>query len=120
MRVFYLRLRRRVRGVARVEDGIELFGRSLTERELRRRVGRLEQVAGIEPLVLDDGRARGMRALGVRTGSGLSFTVLPDRGMGVHAAEYRGVPLAWHSHTGVVGPSHYEPGGEGWLRSFGG
>jgi hypothetical protein len=101
-----------------VEEGIELFGRSLTE--LGRRVGRLEQVAGIEPLVLDEGRARGVRALGVRTGSGLSFTVLPDRGMGIHAAEYRGVPLAWLSPTGVVGPSYYEPEGEGWLRSFGG
>ena len=100
--------------------GVNLFGRFMTGRELLRRVGSLDQVAGINPLVLDDGPARGVRALGVRTGSGFSFTVLPDRGMGVHAAEYRGIPLTWLSHTGVVAPSHYEPEGEGWLRSFGG
>src|SRR5918999_6338288 len=109
-------------GGARVmrEGGVELFGRSLTGWELLRRVGRLDQVAGIEPLVLDDGSARGVRALRVRTGSGLSFTVLPDRGMDLGGAEYRGVPLAWLSHTGVVAPSFHEPEDEGWLRSFGG
>ena len=101
-----------------MEGNVELFGRSLTGRELRRRVGRLDQAAGIEPLVLDDGAARGVRALRGRTGSGLSFTVLPDRGMDLGAADHRGAPLAWLSHTGVVAPSFREPEGEGWLRSF--
>jgi galactose mutarotase-like enzyme len=101
-----------------VEGGVELFGRSLTARELRRRVGRLDQVAGVEPLVLDDGPARGVRALRVRTGSGLSFTVLPDRGMDLGAAEYGGTPITWLSPTGVVAPSFREVEGEGWLRSF--
>jgi hypothetical protein len=36
-----------------------LFGKSLTKGDLLRRVGRLEQVAGIAPLVLDDGPGRG-------------------------------------------------------------
>ncbi len=95
-----------------------LFGTQLTQRELRRRVGRLEQVAGIEPFVFDDGPARGVRALRFRTGSGLSFDVLPDRGMDLGAAEQGGTPLAWLSPTGVVAPSFHEPEGEGWLRSF--
>jgi hypothetical protein len=58
-----------------MEGNVELFGRSLANRELRRRVGRLDQVADIEPLVLYDGPVGGVRALRVRTGSGLSFTV---------------------------------------------
>ena len=97
-----------------------LFGKPLTKRELRRRTGRFEQVAGITPLVFDDGPSRGMRALRFRTGGGLAFDVLPDRGMDLAAAEYRGIQLAWLSPTGVVAPSFYEPEGEGWLRSFGG
>ena len=97
---------------------MDLYGRFLTGPELRRRVGRLEQVAGVEPLVLDDGPARGVRAVRVRTGSGLSFLVLADRGMDLGAAEYGGVPLSWLSPTGVVAPYYYEPLGEGWLRSF--
>jgi len=97
---------------------MNLFGNHLTSRELRRRVGRLEQVAGIEPFVFDDGPARGVRAFRFRTGSGLSFDVLPDRGMDLGAAEHGGAPLAWLSPTGVVTPSFHEPEGEGWLRSF--
>jgi hypothetical protein len=93
-------------------------GNPLTRRELFRRIGRLEQVAGIEPFVFDDGPARGVRAFRFRTGSGLSFDVVPDRGMDLSFAEHGGTPLAWLSPNGVVAPSFYEPAGEGWLRSF--
>ena len=93
-------------------------GNLLTRRELLRRIGRLEQVAGIEPFVFDDGPSRGVRAFRFRTGSGLSFDVLPDRGMDLGLAEHRGTPLAWLSPNGIVAPAFHEVGGEGWLNSF--
>ena len=85
-------------------------GNPLTRRELLRRIGRLEQVAGIEPFVFDDGPARGVRAFRFRTGSGLTFDVVPDRGMDVSFAEHGGTPLAWLSPNGVVAPSFYDKG----------
>jgi hypothetical protein len=100
------------------EGEVTLYGRTLTGGDLLRRVGRLEQVAGIEPFVFDDGHARGVRALRVRTGTGFSFTVIPDRALDIDATEYNGMALAWSSPTGVVGPWYREPEGEGWLRSF--
>jgi galactose mutarotase-like enzyme len=93
-------------------------GDPLTRRELLRRIGRLEQVAGIEPFVFDDGPSRGVRAFRFRTGSGLSFDVLPDRGMDLGFAEQGGTSLAWLSPNGIVAPAFHEPGGEGWLNSF--
>jgi hypothetical protein len=116
MRVFYSG------GVVRGKKvgSMDLYGKALAPRELGRRVGRLGQVAGIEPFVFDEGPARGVRALRFRTGGSLSFDVLCDRGMDLGAAEYRGVPLAWLSPTGVVAPHFRELWGEGWLRSFGG
>jgi galactose mutarotase-like enzyme len=93
-------------------------GDPLTRRELLRRIGRLEQVAGIEPFVFDDGPSRGVRAFRFRTGSGLSFDVLPDRGMDLGFAEQGGRPLAWLSPNGIVAPAFHEPEGEGWLNSF--
>jgi hypothetical protein len=116
MRVFYSG--DVVRG--RKVSSMNLYGRSLTPRQLQQRIGRLQQVAGIEPVVFEDGVAHGVRAFRFRTGGGLSLDVLCDRGMDLGAAEYRGVPLAWLSPTGVVAPHFREPGGEGWLRSFGG
>jgi galactose mutarotase-like enzyme len=93
-------------------------GDPLTRRELLRRIGRLEQVAGIEPFVFDDGPARGVHAFRFRTGSGLSFDVIPDRGMDLGFAEHAGTPLAWLSPNGIVAPAFHEPEGEGWLNSF--
>jgi hypothetical protein len=86
--------------------------------DLLRRVGRLEQVAGIEAFTYADGAEEGVRAVRVRTGTGLSFTVLPDRGMDIGPAEFQGMALAWSSPTGVVAPWYREVEGEGWLRSF--
>ncbi len=102
------------------EGEVRLYGKTLSGRELRRRVGRLGQAFGVESFVFDDGPACGVRALRVRAGGGLAFEVLADRGMDLGAVEYLGVPLARLSPNGVVGPQHYEPEGEGWLRSFGG
>ena len=54
-----------------------------------RRVGSLPQAGGAELVQLDDGHSRGMRAIELRTGSGLRFRVMPDRGLDVGFAEYR-------------------------------
>jgi hypothetical protein len=107
-----------VRG--REVGSMDLYGKALAPQQLHQRVGRLQQVAGIEPFVFQEGLAHGARALRLRTGGGLSLDVLCDRGMDLGAAEYRGAPLAWLSPTGVVAPHFRELQGEGWLRSFGG
>src|SRR3712207_6399497 len=101
MRVFYSG--GFVRG--REVGSVELYGKALNPWDLGRRVGRLGQVADIEPFVFEEGPARGVRALRFRTGGGLSFDVLCDRRMDLGAAEYRGAPLAWLSPTGVVARS---------------
>ena len=96
----------------------DLFDQSLKPEDLAARVGRLDQVAGARPFVFDDGPARGMRGVDVWTGSGLEFTVLPDRCLDIGAAHFAGRALAWQSSTGPVRPERYEPQGFGGLRSF--
>ena len=96
----------------------DLFGQSLTPEELAERVGRIEQVAGARPFVFDEGPARGMRGIDVWTGSGLAFTVLPDRCLDIGSARLAGRPFAWESSTGPVAPERFDPEGFRWLRSF--
>jgi hypothetical protein len=96
----------------------DLFGQSLSRRELEKRIGHLSQVAGVRMMELQDGVEKGVRVADVRSGSGLRFQVSLDRGMDISAAEYKGLSLAWRSPTGDVHPSHYDPKGLGWLRSF--
>jgi hypothetical protein len=88
--------------------------------ELLRRVGRLEQVAGVRLVTLGDGIERGVRLLEFRTGTGFEFDVVVDRALDVGRCEFRGQALSWLSPTGVVGPWYAEPLGLGWFRSWGG
>jgi len=98
----------------------ELFGSGWSRRELGRRVGRLDQVAGVRLATLGDGGARGVRILEFRTGTGFIFEVLVDRAFDIGRCELRGIPLAWASGVGVEGPWYAEHEGLGFLRTFGG
>jgi hypothetical protein len=98
----------------------ELFGARWSRAELMRRLGRLEQAAGVRLVTLGDGIGRGVRVLEFRTGSGFAFDVLVDRCFDVGRCEFGGLPLSWQSAAGVVAPWYYEPGEWGWFRAWGG
>ena len=97
-----------------------LYGKTFTRAELIERGGDMRQFGGVRLGELADGAERGVRTADIRTGSGLEFTVLADRGLDIGAASYRGASLAWHSPTPFAHPAFYEPEGLGWLRGFGG
>lgn len=96
-----------------------VHGREYAPSELRRYVGSEAQVAGARLVELADGRARGVRAVDVWTGSGFRFLVLLDRGMDIGPAEHAGRALAF-LHPALGSPALHEPSGIGWLRTFGG
>jgi hypothetical protein len=96
----------------------KLWGRNWTRHELEQRVGDMLQVAGVRLVELADGKERGVRAAQVRSGSGLAFTVLLDRGLDITQAEWCGRPMNWRSMTEDAHPSYFEPQDLGWLRTF--
>jgi len=63
-----------------------------------------DQVATAVESVVAEGRAAGARAVDVRVWGGIDLRLLPDRGLDVGAAWFRGVPLAWISGAGEQGP----------------
>jgi Domain of unknown function (DUF4432) len=97
---------------------MELNATTYSQRELLRRVGSLAQAGGVELIRHEEGHSRGLRSIVVRTGSGLSFSVLPDRGFDVGPAEYQGVGLCLLPPKGLAGPWYYEGDldGHAWLR----
>lgn len=96
------------------------YAESIKKEYLDQRLGSLEQLAGIRPITFDSGRAKGLRALEVRNGSGLNFTVLADRALDIAHAEYRGIPFGWICKNGIVSPEYFENGGIDFLRTFSG
>jgi hypothetical protein len=95
-----------------------LFGKNYSRRELEQRVGHLSQIAGVRLMQLLEGKETDVRTADVRSGSGLRFQISLDRGMDISVAEYKSMSLAWRSPQGDVHPSHFDPKGMGWLKSF--
>ncbi len=95
-----------------------LFGNNIDKNKLIEFVGDISQICGIEPFIYNDGMAKSVRGLEFRTGSGLRFIVLPDRGLDIFYAEFMSIPLNWRSGTGLVSPYFYSSKGWEWLRSF--
>lgn len=99
---------------------MKLYGREWTRRELEARLGRLEQVGGMRRAVWTEGPEAGVEQIQVRTGAGLSYTVLPSRGLDIGLTEYCGVPLCWLSPNGEVNPAYFDDRQLGWLRTAAG
>ncbi len=87
----------------------------------RARIADLEALAGVQAVTLADGPGRGVRLLQVRSGGGLEFEVVVDRGFDIGRVSFRGQTVSWHSATGVVAPWLMHPAsdaGQGFLRGF--
>jgi Domain of unknown function (DUF4432) len=101
-----------------VERMVSLWGCPWTRGELLARVGRFDQVAGVQLAEAGDGAERGVRMLRFTTGAGFGFDVLVDRGFDVGRAWLGGRPLAWWSPVGLIGPWLHDSAGIGWFRGF--
>jgi hypothetical protein len=86
--------------------------------ELLQYIGNTAQIGGTRHYVLSDGRGRDMRAIDVNSGSGLHYTILPDRGMDISLASFRSHNLVYLSCNGETHPSFFEPESFGWLNTF--
>ncbi len=96
-----------------------LFNRPYSPLELKQFAGDLAQLAGVRIVEYQEGKARGMRAAQVWTGSGFRFEILLDRGMDIGAAEHNGRALAW-THPALATPQYYDAHKYEWARTWGG
>ena len=85
---------------------------------LMKHMGDISQLASTKRYELTDGKAKGIEAVDIKTGTGFEFTVLPGRGMDIAWASFRGVPVSYLSKAGIVSPAYYESEGMNWLRNF--
>ncbi len=99
---------------------MRLHGKSYSAKELRKRIGNMDQVAGIRTVQLDDGIERPGRAAVITTGTGLEVVVSLDRGLDISSASHQGRAMGWRSSCGDVAPQYYEAEGIRWLRSYAG
>lgn len=97
----------------------ERFSGSIEPALTEGRLANEDAVMMVRSSRVEDGAARGMRAIDVRVWGGIDLRILPDRGFDLGQAWYQGVPLAWVSRMGEMAPLE---GLEGvaWGETFGG
>lgn len=81
-------------------------------------VGNLSQLGGSRHYELTDGWARNLRGIDIDSGKGLKYTILPDRGMDISMASYKGINFVYLTCNGETHPSYYESEDLGWLHTF--
>jgi galactose mutarotase-like enzyme len=86
--------------------------------ELQQYIGNEAQLGGSRHYVLSDGWGRNLRGIDINSGSGLQYTILPDRGMDISFAGFKGNNLVYITCNGETHPAFYEPENFGWLRTF--
>jgi hypothetical protein len=90
----------------------------MKSKDLLSYVGNIAQLGGSRHYELTDGWARNLRAIDIDSGSGLKYTILPDRGMDISLASYKGTNLVFLNCQGETHPSYFEPENLGWLHTF--
>lgn len=80
--------------------------------------GNMTQLGGIRRSILAEGRAKGVEALDFNTGGGLTFTVLPGRGMDIAGCSYRGIPVSYIAKAGIAAPEYHDSCHDHWLKNF--
>lgn len=97
---------------------MRLYGREYSKDEICRRAGDMSQIAGIKAYTFNEGYEKGVDAFDVKTGNGLSFTVLPGRAMDIAQLDYNGKPIGYITKAGIKNSNYYSPQGFEWLRNF--
>ena len=78
-------------------------------------VGHIDQLFRVKTYNLLDGRAKGVKAVDIDSGSGLELTLIPDRCMDFFQLKFKGKNLNYITPNGVCGPQYYDGGGNKWL-----
>ena len=99
---------------------MKLYGMEWTRRALEARLGRIEHIGGLRRMQSTEGKESGVEQIQIRTGAGLSYAIVPSRGLDIGLAEFGGVPLSWLSPNGEIHPAYFDGQGLGWLRTASG
>jgi len=86
--------------------------------DMLKKIGNERQIAGTRHCILTEGGALGVRAIDVKTGGGLEYTILPDRGLDISLASFKGLNLTYLSPQGELHPAFYNAYENEWLRTF--
>ncbi len=92
-----------------------------SRQEILKRVGSVQQIAGAQRYLLEEGKGKGTSMIRMRNGTGMELNIISDRCLDIFDLTYKGRQLTWISKNGLVANHHFDCSrGTGWLQGFGG
>ncbi len=89
----------------------------MTKKEMLQYTGTMQQLAYVREVTVQEGRARGSRAVEVKNGD-LRFLIMADKGMDVAYLEYQGNTISFTAKPGLNGRNQFDTHGDEALRSI--
>jgi len=90
----------------------------MDQRTLEARTGNPAQWADLQLMTVSDGPGLGMRSILLTTAGGLQVEILPDRGLDLARARFKGINLTWLGPGGDSHPHARDQAPRGWGKSF--
>ena len=88
------------------------------ENDFLKKLGNMQQVAGIKRYELLSGKASMIKAIDIWTGSGLEFTLLESKCLDLIFVKYKGVNFSFISKPGLVSDIYFNAYGNEFYRTF--
>ena len=81
-------------------------------------IGNPAQLVTLRRVTVNEGRAKGTEIIEVRTAGGLELDILPDAGLDIGQARFKGANMSWMSKNGYDSPASISPYGTEFLNTF--
>ena len=81
-------------------------------------IGNPSQLITLRRVTVDEGRAKGTSIIEVKTAGGLELDILPDMGLDIGQARYKGINMSWMCKNGYDSPASFLPYENEFLNQF--
>ena len=81
-------------------------------------IGNPSQLATVRRAVLAEGKAKGTEIIEVKTACGLELEILPDMGLDIGQARFKGINMTWLCKNGYDSPSSFLPYETEFMNTF--
>ena len=81
-------------------------------------IGNPSQLVTLRRVTVSEGKAKGTDIIEVKTAGGLELDVLPDAGLDIGQARFKGINMSWMSKNGYDSPAVISPYENEFLNTF--
>ena len=96
------------------------LGKTYLKSHIYKRSVNINQLASLDEMLVNEGRAKGVKVYRARLSNGLAFDLLPGKCLDIGALSYKGINISLLTRNGICSPENISPSEGEFERYFGG